>query len=178
MSMRDVVIRAALPADAQAIAALHVAVSSTTYRDLAPPDALHRLDVPHRLARWAETLAKAERTVLVAEVEGRIVGIGSAGAPTVPELGEYGEILHLYVDPAHGGRGIGTALMRTLAFALRQQGYTSAALGVVDGNLAAIAFYVKLGGKVAGYYTDPGPIWRSRNQIIVWDLTTTLLAQV
>ena len=172
----DIVIRGAMLADALAIAELHVAVSQATYRELAPPEAIARLDLAHRHARWVETLEKAQRTALVAESDGKILGIGTAGAPTVPELGTHGEVLHLYVDPAFGRRGIGRRLMQRLASALQAQGYQSMALGVVDGNRPAIDFYVKLGGRAAGYFIDPGPIWRSRNLIIIWDDLKTLLA--
>jgi ribosomal protein S18 acetylase RimI-like enzyme len=175
VSGTEVRIRAAVRADAPAIAALHVTVWRATYRDLAPPEALRILDLEFRLKRWVETLEQGERTVLVAENGGHIVGIGTAGAASVPELTPHGEILYLYVNPAFGGRGIGRALMRALGDALQRQGYRSAALGVVVGNDAAIAFYQKLGGRIAGQYTDPGPIWRSRNQIIVWDDLQVLL---
>jgi ribosomal protein S18 acetylase RimI-like enzyme len=85
-----------------------------------------------------ETLAQGQRTVLVAERGGRIVGIGTAGAPTVPALDGHGEILYLYVDPTQTRAGIGRALMRRLALALQAQGYRSVALGVVEGNQPAI----------------------------------------
>ena len=175
MSASDLLIRAAGPADASAIAELHVAVWRETYRDLAPPEAMRALDVPFRLARWIELLAKAERTILIAECGGRIVGIGTAGAATVPELSGHGEILYLYVDPTQTRGGIGKALMRQLARALQAQGYGSVALGVVEDNRPAIDFYRKLGGRPAGSYIDPGPLWRSRNQIIIWDDLQTLL---
>jgi ribosomal protein S18 acetylase RimI-like enzyme len=175
MRASDLVIRAAVPADAPAIAALHVAVWRATYRDLAPPEAMRILDVPSRQARWVEMLAKAERAILVAERDGRIVGVGTAGAATVPDLGDVGEILYLYVDLAHGRGGIGTALMHRLALALQAQGYASAALGVVEGNEAAIAFYRKLGGRPVGWYVDSGPVWRSRNRIIAWNDVKTLI---
>jgi ribosomal protein S18 acetylase RimI-like enzyme len=175
VSGADVAIRVACIEDAPAIARLHVAVWREAYRDLAPPEALQALELSKRQARWAEMLATAERTVLVAECDGRIVGIGTAGAATAPELGGHGEILYLYVDPTHARAGIGRRLMRRLAAALREQGYNSAALGVVEGNQPAIAFYKKLGGRLAGSYIDPGPLWRSRNQIIVWDDVQVLL---
>jgi ribosomal protein S18 acetylase RimI-like enzyme len=175
MSAAEPTIRTARLEDAPAIAQLHVAVWRETYRDLAPPEAMRALDLAKRQARWVEMLVTAERTVLVAEREGKIVGIGTAGAATVPELGNHGEILYLYVDPLHGRAGIGRALMRQLALALKAQGYSSVALGVVEGNRAAIDFYKKLGGRVAGSYIDPGPLWRSRNQMIVWDDVQVLL---
>jgi ribosomal protein S18 acetylase RimI-like enzyme len=168
-------IRAAVPADAPAIAALHVAVSQEAYRDLAPPETMQRLNLAHRTARWTEMLEQGRRVALVAERDGKIVGIGSAGAASVPELGARGEILHLYVDPAHARAGIGRALMRHLARALQIRGHNSVALGVVAGNQPAIDFYRKLGGRLAGYYIDPGPLWRSRNQIVIWDDIESLL---
>jgi len=176
VSAADVAIRAASPEDAPAIAALHVAVWREAYRDLAPPEAMRLLDVPRRQASWVEMLAKAERTVLVAESDGRIVGIGTAGPATAAELAGHGEIQYLYVDPTHAGGGIGRALMRQLARSLQMQGYKSVALGVVEGNQPAIDFYRKLGGRLAGSYIDPGPLWRSRNQIVIWDAIETLFA--
>lgn len=175
MSGAEVTIRAACLDDAPAIARLHVAVWREAYRDLAPPEAIQALDLSTRQARWVEMLATAERSVLVAECSGRIVGIGTAGAATAPELGDHGEILYLYVDPAQARAGIGRSLMRRLAEALQAQGYRSVALGVVEGNQPAIDFYKKLGGRLAGSYIDPGPLWRSRNQIIVWDDVKILL---
>jgi ribosomal protein S18 acetylase RimI-like enzyme len=175
MSVAEVAIRAAVPADAPAIAALHVAAWREAYRNLAPPEAVRRLDLHRRRSQWTAMLAKAERTMLVAERDGRIVGIGTAGAATVPALGARGEILYLYVDPAHARTGIGRALMRRLALSLREHGYKHIALGVVEGNRSAIDFYRKLGGRPAGSYIDPGPLWRSRNQIIIWDDVDILL---
>jgi ribosomal protein S18 acetylase RimI-like enzyme len=136
---------------------------------------MQRLNLAHRSARWTELLEKRERIVLVAERAAKIIGIGSAGAASVPELGARGEILHLYVDPTHARAGIGRALMRALALALKAQGYNAIALGVVEGNQPAIDFYKQLGGRLAGSYIDPGPLWRSRNQIIIWDDIEALL---
>jgi len=175
MNGAEIAIRVAALADAAEIAALHVAVSQATYRDLAPPETLQRLNLAHRTARWSELLEKGERIALVAECGGEIIGVGTAGAASVPELGARGEILHLYVDPSHARAGIGRALMRRLALALKAQGYNGIALGVVEGNQPAIDFYKKLGGRLAGSYIDPGPLWRSRNQIIIWDDIETLL---
>ena len=177
MSAAEVSIRAAVLADAPTIAALHVAVWRETYRDLAPPEAMRLLDLSKRQGAWVELLTKMERTALVAEQDGRMVGIGTAGAPAAPEMNGHGEILYLYVDPTHVRAGIGRALMQQLARALQAQDYRSVALGVVEGNTGAIDFYMKLGGRPAGTYIDAGPIWRSRNQMVVWDDIETLLTR-
>ena len=49
--------------------------------------------------------------------------------------------------------------------------------GVVDGNEGAIGFYTRLGGQGVGAYTDPGPRWRSRNLVFVWDDLPALAAR-
>ena len=177
MSAADIVLRDARAEDAEAIARLHVAVWRATYRGLAPAEAVRILDVPYRLARWREMLSEGSgREVLVAESGNGIVAIGTCGAPSVSALGASGEINYLYVDPSLAGRGIGRRLMRALAMRLQQHGYRSAALGVVESNAAAIAFYERLGGQRVGHYTDPGPHWRSSNVIYAWDDLATLIA--
>lgn len=175
MTDAAIAIRAARLEDAPAIAALHVAVSRVTYRDLAPPETLQRLDRAHRQARWTAMLREDARMVLLAERGDRLVGIGSAGPASVPALGDRAEVLHLYVDPGEARRGIGRTLMRHLARALQAQGFRSVALGVVEGNQAALDFYLKLGGRLGGSYTDPGPLWRSQNRIVIWDRLETLI---
>jgi ribosomal protein S18 acetylase RimI-like enzyme len=172
-------LRPATPADAPAIAALHLAVWRDAYRTLAPPAVVERLDLAHRLARWAEYLADGAeaRIVLVAVLAGRIVGFVYAGPPSHPSLGTRGEVKHLYVDRACARRGIGRALLTAAADALRQRGYAGVALGVVVGNDPAVAFYRALGGTCLGTYTDPGPAWRSENLIYAWDDAAALLAR-
>ena len=166
-----VTLRSATLADAPAIARFHVMVWRDTYRELAPPEAHAILDVARRERSWSASLAAPapDRIVLVAESEGRLVGIGAAGAPTDAVFGGRGEIGSLYVDPALKRRGIGRALLSGLAAHLRGRGYGGAALALVEGNDRAAAFYEALGGRVVGDYLDPGPIWRSRNIVYAWD---------
>jgi ribosomal protein S18 acetylase RimI-like enzyme len=168
MNGSDIVIRRARPEDATPIARLHVKTWHETYRHLAPEAAVRILDLPYRHAVWVKMLDEGRRTILVDEVEGSIVAIGTSGPATSPELEPHGEINYLYVDAAMAGRGIGRRMMAALAADLQARGFTSAALGVVAGNAAAIAFYERLGGECTGRFTDPGPHWRSENLIYVW----------
>jgi ribosomal protein S18 acetylase RimI-like enzyme len=120
-------------------------------------------------------LDEGRRTILVGEIDGTIVAIGSSGPSTSPELEPHGEINYLYVDAAMAGHGLGRRMMAALATDLQVRGFTSVALGVVSGNAAAIAFYDRLGGVRAGRYTDPGPHWRSDNLIYVWSDLAALI---
>ncbi|SDA95640.1 GNAT family N-acetyltransferase [Sinorhizobium sp. NFACC03] len=168
--MEKVTIRHASPADADAIAHFHVRVWRQTYRDLAPPEIYAALDENLRRNTWREKLAVADpdQIVLLAELEGRPVGIGAAGAPSDAIFGDLGEIKNLCVDPDVKRQGIGRLLLSRLALHLRERGFPGVGLSVVDGNEPAIAFYDAIGGKRAGEYTDAGPIWRSRNIVFVW----------
>ncbi|WP_244109978.1 GNAT family N-acetyltransferase [Burkholderia arboris] len=170
-SMTGLSIRTATIDDAQAIADFHVKVWRHTYRDLAPAQAHAVLDEPYRRKQWHDKLSSNDgnQLVLVAEIDGRIVGIGAAGAPSDPIFNGRGEIKFLYVDPGFKRRGIGRQLLARLATHLSRLRYQGAALSVVDGNDAAIAFYAALQGRLAGEYTDPGPVWRSHNIVMVWD---------
>lgn len=173
----EITIRPALPEDAAAIASLHLAVWRETYRELATAEAVRIMDEAFRRARWTATLSEPGRDqlVLLAEQNGRLVGIGAAGAPSWALFDGRGEIRSLYVDPAIKRQGIGRRLMRELALHLATLNYPGAALGVVVGNDPAIAFYQWLGGRMTGRYTDPGPVWRSENIIFVWDDLSLLM---
>lgn len=169
--MSDIAVRPATVGDAEAIARLHVAAWRDTYRALAPAEAFRKLDEAHRFGRWTAMLGapNPQQRVLLATRRDRLVGIGAADAPSEAAFGDRGEIKSLYVDPDSKRQGIGRRLMAALAEHLARRHYRGAALGVVTGNEAAIGFYQSLGGRVAGHYTDPGPIWRSDNIVLLWD---------
>jgi len=171
------ILRPAVPADAPAIAALHVAVWRDTYRDLAPPEAAAALDVARRQARWEAILADPAQIALVAEVDGGLAGFGLAGPPGDPAFGGRGEVKYLYVGRDFARRGIGRRLLATLAAAMGERGYAALGLGVVVGNDPAIAFYEAQGGRRIGSYADPGPLWRSVNLLYAWDDLAALAAR-
>ncbi|MGS0897093.1 N-acetyltransferase family protein [Burkholderia stagnalis] len=178
--MTGTFIRTANIDDAQAIADFHVKVWRHTYRDLAPAQAHAVLDEHRRGRQWREKLASpdADQLVLVAEAGPGIVGIGAAGAPSEPIFDGRGEIKFLYVDPEFKRRGIGRELLARLAMHLDRLRYKGVALSVVKGNEPAIAFYDALNGRSAGEYTDAGPVWRSRNVVMVWDDPASLVARL
>lgn len=169
--MTEAGLRVASVADAPAIAALHVASWRAAYRDLAPAEVFEAMDEPLRLRRWSKTLSTPfdRQVVLLAEQDGRLAGMGMAASPSEAAFGERGEIRSLYLDPAFQRLGLGRRLMSALAVRIAGWGYSGAALGVVAGNDGAVAFYQALGGRLAGRYLDPGPLWRSENLIFAWD---------
>lgn len=172
MALADIGVRAASPADLDAITGFHVRLWRDTYRDLAPPDAHAALDESRRRPGWQAKLAESgpgNRTLLAIS-HNRIAGLVCLGPAGHSALQPGGEIHHLYVDPEYERRGIGRHLLALALDELRTAGHDRAALAVVAGNRPARAFYRALGGVEAGRFTDPGPLWRSDNIIVQWPL--------
>lgn len=148
-------VRTAVPADAEAIGALHVRSWRQAYRGIVPDAALARLDPAERAERWRETLCSpGSRRVFVA------VGDGPAGVA----LGAFcavgpvrdverdgragsrtGELYALYADPEAFGRGAGPAAHRAGVDRLRAAGHRHAVLWVLTENPRARAFYARHG---------------------------------
>lgn len=153
------------------LAAFHVAVWRETYRDLAPAEAYAQLDEARRLPQWQAALSDPAHQIRVLREEGGIIGL----AHTAPGAGEimtgFGEIRHLYLRPDRQGQGLGRKLLQEALAGLRAAGHRRAALAVVAGNEKARAFYRRCGGREDLAFTDPGPLWRSDNLRVVWDLT-------
>lgn len=167
------IIRRGLPRDDEAIAALHVQVWRETYRDMAPADAYRLLDVARRLPYWQDVLGSTEpaRGALIAEHAGAPVGVISFAPARPPFRPGASEIKHLYVQSTARGLGLGRSLMLSAFDALRLAGQTCVQLAVVQENTAARAFYARTGGQECGTFVDPGPLWRSSNVIVEWNLS-------
>jgi GNAT superfamily N-acetyltransferase len=97
------VIRRATVGDADAIAAVGVRAFRRAYVDILEPQYLDELDPSDWAREWRDALEDGSRVVLVAEVEGRIVGYASVRGD--------GDLRTLYVDPVAQGAGIGTQLL-------------------------------------------------------------------
>jgi ribosomal protein S18 acetylase RimI-like enzyme len=137
---RALMVRAATPADASAIAELHVASLRAGYRGLMPDAHLDGLSVDERLTVWETLLTDGRTTVLVADDP--IAGFVSFDA-------QKGWIGALYVDPPRFRTGVGTALLTVAHEHLASLPET--VLWVLQGNTPAFAFYTR-----HGYETDGG----------------------
>ncbi|MFI5980955.1 GNAT family N-acetyltransferase [Streptomyces sp. NPDC051555] len=154
-------IRTALPADLDAIAALHSRARATYYRDRIPENAYAGED---ELARsregWSHAVARSDGSgggdgkgasgtsggagetggVLCAEQDGELTGVAAfrtvAGETTLTQL---------HVDPAHWRRGTGTALHAACLERWRRAGVPRVRLEVYEHNLRAQAFYAAHG---------------------------------
>ncbi len=146
----DGLVRPARLADAEAIAAVHVATWRDAYAGLLPGEVLAGLDVDEWAERWHGRLAAPADGVftLVFETEGRIGGFVSGGPSRDQVAG--GEVFAIYVDPAGQGRGAGRRLLAAAVRCLAEGGFTAASLWVLAGNRPARGFYESQGWRSDG----------------------------
>ena len=132
------VIRTALPAEAAAVAELHVRARSTYYPDGLPDDGT---DWP---ARWSEAIGRPDGQVLCAVRDARLVGIASFRTPEGARA-ETVKLFQFHVDPAHWRSGVGTALHAACVEQWRADARRTAVLDVHVDNERAQAFYARQG---------------------------------
>jgi ribosomal protein S18 acetylase RimI-like enzyme len=137
-------IRPAIPADAPAIAHVHIASWKTTYPGIVPEAGIAALNEEDSRQRWQARLEAGDIAIFVAESEGKIFGF-LAGGPIRQPIETYdGELYALYLLEAHQRHGAGRALVQQLARALLTQGFQSMLVWVLEANPAAY-FYRRLG---------------------------------
>jgi len=147
-------VRPAVPADAPAMAALHVRAWRAAYAGVMPDAFLAALKVDEREAMWrrsltAPELAPAERIIVVAEEGGAVLGFAAAGhARGDDELG-LGELYALNVDPPAWGRGAGRALLAA-ATAWLDARFGISILWVTEENSRARRLYERAGWSLDG----------------------------
>ncbi len=146
----EVGLRPARPADAPAIAGIHVETWRAAYAGIVPDGYLVAMTESKQALQWNHTIrsAVAPEVVLVAESSdlpgGRIVGFGSCGrARKRPGAGE---IFTLYVAPDWQGREIGRRLLHGLLARLETGGLNEALVWVLSDNPARF-FYEAMGGR-------------------------------
>ena len=140
-------LRPATPADVPAIVGL--------IRELAEFEKLTHLCVvtPELLAPQLFGPRPAAEAV-VAEADGRVVAFALFFTNFSTFLAKPGLYLEdLYVQPAHRGSGLGTALLKHLGALAVQRGCGRFEWSVLDWNVNAIALYEKMGATVM-------PEWR------------------
>jgi GNAT superfamily N-acetyltransferase len=140
-------IREATARDAVAIAHVHVESWRTTYAGIVPDAYLAGLDEGLRAQLWREFLDQ-EAIVMVAEDRSGVVGFAHAGPIREPIQMCDAELYSIYLLRDAQRRGIGVALLRSVAEKLVAQGLKSMAVWVLERNPSR-AFYERTGAKLA-----------------------------
>lgn len=139
-----VTIREAVPADAEALARLHVDVWDDAYTGLVPQGILddRRERVAERAETWRTNLA--ERPTHLAVDGEQLVGFATSGPARDNDVDVELELWALYVRKEHYGTGVGYALFETVV------GDRACYLWVLAGNARAIGFYERQGFRLDG----------------------------
>ena len=144
-------IRAATPADAEAIAAIYndAVANTTAIWNEVTVDAANRVD-------WMSARMAGGFPVLVAEVEGAVAGYASYG-PWRAFDGYRQTVEHsVYVRTDQHGAGIGNALMLALIERARGMGKHVMVAGIEAGNTGSIRLHEKLGFTQSGFLPQVG----------------------
>ena len=111
---------------------------------------LAQLGYPAGVAQVARRLARLEASaadrLLVAEVDGEVVGLASLHvSPSLEYDGDAGKVSALVVDERYRRRGIGEALLRSVEAAARERGCVLLFLTTAERRKDAHAFYRRVG---------------------------------
>ena len=140
------------PADATAIAEVHVATWKAAYAGIFHDDFLSAMSVGHRAEVWNRILEEAAdgAGLHVALAGGRIVGFAHGGPSRDTDGRDAAEVYAVYVLPGYWGTGVGRALLDALVAELTAGGAPEATLWVLEPNHRARAFYEREGWKPDG----------------------------
>ncbi len=138
-------IRAAKLEDAAAIAHVHVRSWRTTYAGIIPDEYLTALNEAERVPLWEDWLT-SDISLFVAEIEGKVVGFAGGGAIREPIEAYDAELYTLYLLEEAQGRGLGRALVTTVAETLARKGFQSIVVWALEQN-PAVRFYEKAGAQ-------------------------------
>ena len=146
--------RPATDADAERIAALHIASWHHTYARELSRGFRDAQTLEDRTALWRDRIAGGT-TVLVAESGGALDGFVSCGPAHGSAAGPgVWEIYNLHAAPHRIGHGIGSRLFDAAARLGRDQGFRALVLWVVETNDRARAFYERKGMRPDGAEQD------------------------
>ena len=132
--------------DAALLAEIHAAAWHAAYRGIVPDEVLSEFTVEKRRATFEQQIGEGIATYTLVYDGDIATGFMSLGKSWDADADETcGEIWSIYLRPDCWGKGLGTRLMRWGLAGLKKRGYLEATLWVLEENLAARAFYEKLG---------------------------------
>ncbi|MCB1382950.1 MAG: GNAT family N-acetyltransferase [Notoacmeibacter sp.] len=145
MNTLSIDIRSAEPADANAIADVHVHAWQGAYSGIIPHGALTGM-LNRRGPQWWARAIRRSASILVIEIGGDIVGYATYGRNRARELSEEGEIYELYILPEYQGIGLGSRLFDAARDALARHGLSGLVVWALEDNSIAQSFYLGQGG--------------------------------
>jgi GNAT superfamily N-acetyltransferase len=161
------VILPAGPADAEALARVHVAAWRETYAGLLSETFLARMSEPNHTRRFRHELThprKDELTLAAMSREGMFGYV--SGGPSRSHVPGEAEIATLYLLRSAQGHGVGRWLLGDAARVLEGQGADTLIISVLAENSRARGFYEHHGGRADPPRREAGPGGAS-----IWEVT-------
>ena len=148
--MSNIIIRKAVPEDAETIIDINIEVWNTTYKCLIPEDVINKLQYKDK-----DRIEKSKRTIIekqniyVAEVDGKIVGFHAFGKTKDNNFNNSGEIYAGYILDKYQGFGLGRMMAVACMKDLFDQGFSTLVTKCLEGN-PSNEFHKSLGGIYVG----------------------------
>lgn len=139
-------VRPAEMADAVSVATVHWQAWQQVYAGIIPHRSLQAM-LTRRNVSWWQRAVSSEATVLVLEVQGKLVGYATVGLSRARALLPEGEIYEIYLLPEYQGLGFGRDLFTEARRLLASLGCKGTICWVLDDLQQAKMFFSALGGK-------------------------------
>jgi ribosomal protein S18 acetylase RimI-like enzyme len=146
MKTHVIEIRRAELADAEAIAAIHLAAWKGAYAGIIPHRALNTMLERRGTAWWTRAIQRSTQ-VLVVDVAGVVAGYATLGPNRARQLPQKGEVYELYIRPEYQGVGLGSRLLGAARRNLVDQGLKGLVVWALEDNDLAVSFYQGAGGR-------------------------------
>jgi ribosomal protein S18 acetylase RimI-like enzyme len=125
---------------------VHVRTWRAAYVDIVPQPFLDQMSVDKREATFRDVIVRGNPEMWVATQDAQVIGwIGFGPSRDAGAAPEVGEIEAIYVLPEHWSTGVGRELWRAGVARLRERGFTSFTLWVLEDNVRAMRFYSAAG---------------------------------
>jgi L-amino acid N-acyltransferase YncA len=150
MTQEPLTVRDATPGDAAAIAAIY---NQGIVDRIATLETEER--TPEERLQWLAA-REPRHPVLVAELDGTIVGWGSLNHFNPRKAYDFVADFSVYIEREWRGKGVGSALLRALIARAKQLGYHKMVLSAFPWNTAGMGLYEKYGFRTVGIYKEQG----------------------
>lgn len=146
MKTLSIEVRRADAQDAAAISEVHRYAWEQAYSGLIPHKPLMQM-ICRRDEAWWRKAARGSATILVIEVEGKLVGYTTLGLNRARALPYDGEVYELYILPEFQGTGLGSALFGEALRLLKSLGCSGVIAWCLEDSDITTRFFRSRGGK-------------------------------
>ena len=160
-------IRVATSSDLKKIAELYVKNHTETYRGLLSDDYFEGLTLDYAKEKWSTYLYSKGKIIWVAYGEEEFLGF-TAGMED-ESLVDTWYLDSLHITEKARGKGVGTALIKTMMTYAIENGYSKMSVCIVKGNVNARNLYKKLGAEHLLYFEDDFCGTVSHSEKLLWN---------